>query len=125
MKKELVYFADAVDVVRPLELGVSAVMAVILFFWMCSRTVSLPTMPDDLREIAGLFRATAVQLRRLSMGPIRTKSDIVVAIEGYLNEGQIRTAPAFPPDQCKETANLLEEFAAKLEAICVRSRSGT
>jgi hypothetical protein len=82
-------------------------------------------MPDDLRQIACLFRATAAQLRRLSKIAIRTKSDTIVAIEGYLHEGQIRTAPAFPPDQCKETANLLEEFAAKLEAICARGRSGT
>jgi hypothetical protein len=56
---------------------------------------------------------------------MRTEQDTIVGIEGYLHEGQIRTAPAFPPDQCKETANLLEEFAAKLEAICARSRSGT
>jgi len=82
-------------------------------------------MPDDLREIAGQFRATAAQLRRLSMGPIRTNRDIVVAIEAYLYEDQMRSAQAFPTDQCKETANLLEEFAAKLEAICARSRSGT
>ena len=25
---------------------------------------------------------------------------------------------AFPPDQCQETTNLLEEFADKLEASC-------
>ena len=82
-------------------------------------------MVGDLLDIASLFRATATRLRSLGGGPIRTKQDTIVAIEGYLHEGQIRTAPAFPPDQCKETANLLEEFAAKLESICVRSRSGT
>jgi hypothetical protein len=82
-------------------------------------------MTDDLREIAGLFRVTADQLRRLSMGPIRTNRDIIVAIEAYPYKDQMRSAPAFPPDHCQETANLLEEFAAKLEAICVRSSSGT
>jgi hypothetical protein len=29
----------------------------------------------------------------------------------------VRTADAFPPDQCLETANLLEEFADKLQAL--------
>jgi hypothetical protein len=29
----------------------------------------------------------------------------------------MRVAPAFPPDRCQETANLLEEFADKLEAL--------
>jgi len=82
-------------------------------------------MPDDVCQIAWLFRAAAGQLRRLSMGPIRTKRDTIVAIEAYLYKDQMRSAPAFPPDHCQETANLLEEFAAKLEAICVRSSSGT
>jgi hypothetical protein len=82
-------------------------------------------MVVDLLDIASLFRATATRLRRLGGSPMRTKQDTIVAIEAYLHRGQIRSAPAFPPDQCKETANLLEEFAAKLEAICVRSRSGT
>jgi hypothetical protein len=81
-------------------------------------------MVGNLVDIASLFRATATRLRELGGSPMRTKQDTIIAIEGYLHEGQIRTAPAFPPDQCKETANLLEEFAAKLEAICVRSRSG-
>jgi hypothetical protein len=82
-------------------------------------------MVSDLLDIASLFRATATQLRRLGRSPMQTKHDSIIAIEAYLHEGQIRSASAFPPDQCKETANLLEEFAAKLEAICVRSRSGT
>jgi hypothetical protein len=56
---------------------------------------------------------------------MRTEQDTIVAIEAYLYKGQLRSEPAFPPDRCKETANLLEEFASKLEAICVRSRSGT
>jgi hypothetical protein len=56
---------------------------------------------------------------------MQTEQDTIVAIEAYLYKGQIRSEPVFPPDQCKETANLLEDFAAKLEAICVRSRSGT
>ena len=29
----------------------------------------------------------------------------------------MKSEPAFPPDQCQETANLLEEFADKLEAL--------
>jgi hypothetical protein len=74
-------------------------------------------MPDDLREIARLFRAAAGQLRRLSTGPIRTKRDTLVAIEAYLYRGQMRSAPAFPPDQCQQTANLLEQFADNLEAL--------
>ena len=82
-------------------------------------------MAGDLLDIASMFRATATRLRELGGSPMRTEHDTIVAIEAYLHKGQIRSAPAFPPDQCKETANLLEEFAAKLEAICVQSRSGT
>jgi hypothetical protein len=74
-------------------------------------------MADDLLEIACLFRAAAVPLRRLSKGPIRTKRDTIVAIEPYLYKDQMRSEPAFPPDQCLVTANLLEEFADKLEAL--------
>jgi len=79
-------------------------------------------MPDDLREIAGLFRATAGQLRRLSRGPLRTERDTIVAIEAYLYKDQMRSAPAFPPDQCREAANLLEELADKLEVLTGSSR---
>jgi hypothetical protein len=79
-------------------------------------------MPNDLREIACLFRAAAGQLRRLSTGPIRTKRDTIVAIEAYLYQDQIRSAPAFPPDQCQETANLLEQFADNLDALNSSSR---
>ena len=79
-------------------------------------------MPDDLRKIAGLFRATAAQLRRLSKGAIRTKRDTIVAIEAYLYQDQMRSEPAFPPDQCLEAANLLEEFADKLEVLIESSR---
>ena len=79
-------------------------------------------MPDDLRQIASLFRAAAVQLRRLSTGPIRTKRDTIVAIEAYLYQDQMRSAPAFPPDRCQETANLLEQFADNLEALSSSSQ---
>ena len=79
-------------------------------------------MPDDLRQIACLFRAAAGQLRRLSTGPIRTKRDTIVAIEAYLYREQMRSAPAFPPDRCQETAHLLEEFANHLEALNSSSR---
>jgi hypothetical protein len=79
-------------------------------------------MADGLLEIACLFRAAADQLRRLSKGPIRTKRDTIVAMEAYLYEDQMKSEPAFPPDQCQETANLLEEFAHKLEALMRSSR---
>ena len=79
-------------------------------------------MPDDLCQIAWLFRAAAGQLRRLSMGAIRTKRDTIVAIEAYLYKDQMRSAPAFPPDRCQETADLLEEFADNLEALTGSSR---
>ena len=74
-------------------------------------------MADELLEIADLFRAAASQLRRLSTEPIRTKRDRTVVIEAYLYNNQMRLAPAFPPDRCRETANLLEEFADTLEAV--------
>ena len=79
-------------------------------------------MPDDLREIAWLFRAAAGQLRRLSKGAIRTERDTIVALEAYLYQDQMRSAPAFPLDRCQETADLLEEFADNLEALTGSSR---
>ena len=79
-------------------------------------------MPDDLCQIACLFRAAAGQLRRLSTGTIRTKRDTIVAFEAYLYKDQMRSAPAFPPDRCQETADLLEEFADNLEALTGSSR---
>jgi len=79
-------------------------------------------MTDDLFYIAWLFRVAAGQLRRLSRGPIRTKRDTIVAMETYVYQDQMKSAPAFPPDQCQETANLLEEFADKLEALRRPSR---
>jgi hypothetical protein len=74
-------------------------------------------MADDLSEIASLFRAAAGHLRRLSRGPIRTQRDTTVAIEAYLYNKKMRLAPAFPPDQCQETANFLEELSDKLEVL--------
>ena len=74
-------------------------------------------MAEELLKIATLFRVTAAQLRRLAKGPIRTEHDTIVAVEAYLYKDQIKSEPAFPPDQCQETANLLEEFADKLEAL--------
>jgi hypothetical protein len=79
-------------------------------------------MPDELREIACLFRAAAGQLRRLSKGTIRTERDTIVAIEAYLYKDQMRSEPAVPPDKCQETADLLEEFADNLEALTGSSR---
>ena len=83
---------------------------------------SLPAIVDDLLEIACLFRAAAGQLRRLSKGPIRTKRDTIVAIEACLFKDQMKSEPAFPHDQCQETANLFKEFADKLEALMRSAR---
>ena len=74
-------------------------------------------MAEELLAIATLFRVTAAQLRRLAKGPIRTEHDTIVAVEAYLYRDQTKLERAFPPDQCQETANLLEEFADKLEAL--------
>jgi hypothetical protein len=79
-------------------------------------------MTDDLLYVAWLFRAAASQLQRLSRGSIRTKRDTIVAMETYVYQDQVKSAPAFPPDRCQETANLLEEFADKLEALRRGSR---
>jgi len=79
-------------------------------------------MTDDLLYVACLFRAAGGQLRRLSRGPIRTKRDTMVAIEAYVYQDRMKSAPAFPPDRCRETANLLEEFADKLEALLRSAR---
>lgn len=81
-------------------------------------------MADDLSEIARSFRAAAAQLRWLSQGRIRATRDTTPAIEAYLYKNQMRLAPAFPPDRCQETANLLEEFAASLEALIHSSQRG-
>jgi hypothetical protein len=82
-------------------------------------------MADDLLYVACLFRVAADQLRRLSKGPIATKRDMIVAMEMYCYEDQLKTGPAFPPDQCQETANLLEDFADKLEVLRRSSRRPT
>jgi len=74
-------------------------------------------MADQLIKIATLFRVAAAELRRLARGPIQTERDTIVAVEAYLYRNQVRTADAFPPDLCRETANLLEEFADKLQAL--------
>jgi hypothetical protein len=34
-------------------------------------------------------------------------------MEAYLYRDQMKSEPTFPPDQCQEAANLLEEFADK------------
>ena len=72
------------------------------------------------RAIVGnrhLVPVTAADSRGLAKGPIQTEHDTIVAVEAYLYKGQMKSEPAFPPDQCQETANLLEEFADKLEAL--------
>jgi len=68
------------------------------------------------------YSAPQRQLRRLSKGSIRTKRDTMVAMETYLYQDRMKSAPAFPPDRCQETANLLEEFADKLEALIRSAR---
>jgi hypothetical protein len=82
-------------------------------------------MADDLLCVACLFRAAADQLRRLSKGPIRTTRDTIVVMEMYVCEDQLKLEPALPPDQCQETANLLEDFADKLEVLGRSSRQPT
>ena len=74
-------------------------------------------MTEELMRLAKLFRITASQLRRLAEGPIRHDNSSLVAIEAYFYKNQLRKASAFPPDQCLETANRLEEFALKLAAL--------
>ena len=74
-------------------------------------------MTEELIKIATLFRMTATALRALSRDKLKTRSHIVLTIEAYLHHDELRTADAFPPDRCLETANLLEEFADKLLAV--------
>jgi hypothetical protein len=74
-------------------------------------------MTEELMTLAKLFRITASQLRRLAKGPIRHDDSSMFVIEAYLYKNQLRNAAAFPPDQCLETANRLEEFAIKLAAV--------
>jgi hypothetical protein len=53
----------------------------------------------------------------MSKGPIRTSRDTTFAIELYLHEDQMRLVSAFLPDQCLETANLLEALADRLDVL--------
>jgi hypothetical protein len=74
-------------------------------------------MSNELLKLATLFSITATQLRRLAVGPLQQDGDAVLALRAYLDQGRLRTAEAFPRDRCLETANLLEEFAATLQAL--------
>jgi len=74
-------------------------------------------MTDEVMKIAKLFQITAHQLRRLGRGRIEKDHRSLKVIEAYLFNNKIRTAAAFPHDQCFETANRLEEFARKLEVL--------
>jgi len=74
-------------------------------------------MRDEIMKIAELFHVTAGQLRRLGRGPITKDEGSLTVIEAYVFKDEMRTANAFPHDQCFETANRLEEFAQKLEAL--------
>jgi len=46
----------------------------------------------------------------------------MVAMETYVYQDRYEIGAAFPPDRCQETANLLEEFADKLEALIRSAR---
>ena len=59
---------------------------------------------------AALLRECAALLRRLAEPSKRT------VLEVYLYDAAPRLTAAFAPDRCREAANLLEEFAEKLEA---------
>ena len=61
-------------------------------------------------EDAAVLREAAAILRRLAEPSKRT------VLEAYLYDAAPRLAQAFAPDRCREAANLLEEFAEKLEA---------
>ena len=74
-------------------------------------------MTDEVMKIAKLFQITAYQLRRLGRGPIEKDHSSVTVMEAYEFNNKIRTTAAFPHDRCFETANLLEEFASKLEVV--------
>ena len=74
-------------------------------------------MKDEMSKLATLFRITATQLRRLAAGPLRKNGDSLMVIEAHAYQNRTRIDHAFPRDQCLETANLLDEFAATLEAL--------
>ena len=72
---------------------------------------------DDMLEIAETFQMAAQQLRRLGRGSIKNGYHSLLAMEVYRFGERVRTAPAFPRDVCFETANQLEDFAARLEGL--------
>jgi hypothetical protein len=74
-------------------------------------------MTEEVMKIAKLFQITAYQLRRLGRGPIEKDHSSLGVMEAYEFNNKIRTTAAFPRDICFETANLLEEFARKLEVV--------
>jgi hypothetical protein len=79
-------------------------------------------MAEELLKIVTLFRMTTTVLRTLARDGLKTGGNTILTIEAYLHQDELRTADAFPPDRCLETANLLEEFADKLLAVA-RSRT--
>ncbi len=72
---------------------------------------------DDILEIAETFHAAAQQLRRLGRGSIKNGHHSLLSLEAYRFGERVRTARAFPRDVCFETANQLEEYAARLETL--------
>jgi hypothetical protein len=74
-------------------------------------------MIDEVLEIAETFQIAARQLRRLGSGPLKNGLDRLSSREIYQFNGRVRLAHSFPHDVCFETANKLEELAAKLELL--------
>ena len=71
-------------------------------------------MAEQLLVTATLFLVTAAELGTCERAdPDRARYDSRGRSVPF--QGQMKSEPAFPPDQCQETANLLEEFADKLE----------
>lgn len=71
-------------------------------------------LADTPAEIAEALRYVARKLRRLAERPPKS---VGVVLELYATGEGLRTAHAFPADQCLELANALEELAAKLDAV--------
>jgi hypothetical protein len=77
-------------------------------------------MIDEVLEIAETFQTAARQLRRLGRGPLKKGLDSHSFREIYRFGDRVRIAHLFPHDVCFETANKLEELAAKLEVLVRR-----
>jgi hypothetical protein len=74
-------------------------------------------MIDDVSEMIETLEAAAQYLRRLGRGSLKNGSESILAMEGYLFDGRGKTAHSFPHDVCFETANRVEEYAARLKRL--------